>query len=308
MDNNSNQPQQPEPVSSQPSSVVQPPTQFAQQPPVSGGTPYQVPPQKNNTKLFIWIGIGVGVFILIAIALAVTIAMLTVPRAEYNKAYNQMSKVASANRDLSSKVASIQYGLTSSTDTQFKNDLKAAEEAIEKTRSENKELASYKAVRVGDGKKHYEDFAKKLEEYLVYTSDALKSVSDVREASVTCNEANNSSTSNAAATKLAFDSCLAAFKKVSDMPNADVKELVEKMITESENLVSLMEQASKITDPYGAQYDEYVSIRDQVYEAQDNIRDAETDFRSNFERHTDEVDVKDLAEDLGDFLIKKSRG
>ena len=264
-------------------------------------------PAPLNKKLIMWIGIGVGALLLVGATIAIIVAIFSVSKDDYRKAYSQMSEVSSANYDLNSKISSIQYGLTSSTDTKFKNDVKAAEEAVEKVRSENKELSELKAVKVGEGKKQYDEFNKKLDTYLTFTSDALKSISDIRDASVTCDKAGSGTSSSAASVKSALDECVTAFKKVGDTPNEDVKAFVKKMVTEAENLASLMAKMAEITDPYGDQYDQYKAIRDQVYDAQDNMRDAQTDFRSNFEKHTKEVDVKDVADDLGDFLSEQAR-
>ena len=151
MDNN-NQPQQPQPTS-------QPPVQ----PDVSTGSPYQMPQSPKNKKLFIWIGIGVGVLLIIGIVAAIIVAMTSVSKDDYRKAYSQMSELSSANSKLNSELSTLQYGLTSATETKFKNDIKSAEEAIEKVRKENEKLAELKAVKVGEGKKQYEEFSEKLE-------------------------------------------------------------------------------------------------------------------------------------------------
>lgn len=293
MDNN-NQPQQPQPTS-------QPPVQ----PDVSTGSPYQMPQSPKNKKLFIWIGIGVGVLLIIGIVAAIIVAMTSVSKDDYRKAYSQMSELSSANSKLNSELSTLQYGLTSATETKFKNDMKSAEEAIEKVRKENEKLAELKAVKVGEGKKQYEEFSEKLENYLKYTEDATKSLKDLYGAAKPCDA--NVSTSDVAAYKTALNECTSALKKVGNTPNEDVKTYVKSLAAEYENLASIIDKLATITNPYGSQYDEYKALRDQTYKVQENIRNANTDFRSNIEKHSKEVSVKDQADALVEFLSEKMR-
>jgi hypothetical protein len=293
MDNN-NQPQQPQPTS-------QPPVQ----PDVSTGSPYQMPQSPKNKKLFIWIGIGVGALLLIGIVAAIIVAMTSVSKDDYRKAYSQMSELSSANSKLNSELSTLQYGLTSATETKFKNDMKSAEEAIEKVRKENEKLAELKAVKVGEGKKQYEEFSEKLENYLKYTEDATKSLKDLYDAAKPCDA--NVSTSDVAAYKTALNECTSALKKVGNTPNEDVKTYVKSLAAEYENLASIIDKLATITNPYGSQYDEYKALRDQTYKVQENIRNAYTDFRSNIEKHSKEVSVKDQADTLVEFLSEKMR-
>lgn len=292
----------------QPNPAVQPPV--APQPPIGGGVSYQMPqpsaPAPGNKKLALWVGIAVGAAILIGAAIVIVVGLMSVSKEDYRKTYSQMGEVSSANSDLDLKMSSIQFGLTSSTDTKFKNDVEAAQKAIEKVREENKELSGLKAVKVGEGKKRYDEFNDKLENYLTFVSGALTSISDFRDAAKTCDTAKNNMSSDAASVKSAIDECVSALKKVGDVPNDDVKTYTKAMSTEMENLSSLVSKMALITDPYGSQYEQYKSIRDQVYEVQDNLSDAATDFSSNFEKHAEEAEIKDAAASFLDFLDEKA--
>lgn len=264
-----------------------------------------MPQSPKNKKLFIWIGIGVGALLLIGIVAAIIVAMTSVSKDDYRKAYSQMSELSSANSKLNSELSTLQYGLTSATETKFKNDIKSAEEAIEKVRKENEKLAELKAVKVGEGKKQYEEFSEKLENYLKYTEDATKSLKDLYGAAKPCDA--NVSTSDVAAYKTALNECTSALKKVGNTPNEDVKTYVKSLAAEYENLASIIDKLATITNPYGSQYDEYKALRDQTYKVQENIRNAYTDFRSNIEKHSKEVSVKDQADTLVEFLSEKMR-
>lgn len=296
---NSNNPQPQQPQAPQPQQSAPPTPQDA-----PAGTPYQMPQPQNNKKLFIWIGVGVGALIIIGVVIAIVIALTSVSKEEYRKAYSQMGELSSANSSLNSDLSTIQYSsISSSTETKFKNDLKSAEEGIEKVRAENEKLGELKAVKVGEGKKKYEEFNEKLDKYLEYTENSLKSMKDLYGAAKPC--AGNTSLSDASAYKSALNECTSALKKVANTPNEDVKAYVKSLTTEYENLSSVVDKLSSITDPYGKQYDEYKTLRDQSYDIQDNISDAYTDFKSNITKHSKEVSVKDQADSFADFLSEK---
>lgn len=326
--NNDNQPQAPEspqapqqPVE-QPQFQPQPQPQFQpQQPqqqyqpqqPQPVGTSYNMQPQsgsapKNNKKLFLWIGIAAGALLLIGATIAIIMAIFVVSKDDYRKAYGQMIEVSTVSYDLNSASSSIQYGMDSSTDTKFKNDVESTEKAIEKIRQENKKLADFKAVKFGEGKVKYEAFSKKLDEYLTFNSGLLTSATGLREASVSCESATNESITSVTSAKNAIDECVSALKKVDGIPNEDMKVYSQKLVTEFDKLSSLIGELAQISDPYGAQYEKYKSIRDQVYDVQDNVSDAETDFRSNLEKHAKDADIKNSADEFLDFLDDKIRG
>lgn len=270
--------------------------------PQSGSAP------KNNKKLFLWIGIAVGAVLLIGATIAIIMAIFVVSKDDYRKAYGQMLEVSTVSYDLNSGSSSIQYGMESSTDTKFKNDAESTEKAIEKIRQENKKLADFKAVKFGEGKAKYEAFSKKLDEYLTFNSGLLTSATELREASVSCESATNEAMTSIDSAKAVIDECVSALKKVDGIPNEDMKVYSQKLVTEYDKLSSLVGDLAQITDPYGAQYEQYKSIRDQLYKVQENINDARTDFRSNLEKHAKDADINNSADEFLDFLDDKIRG
>lgn len=303
--NNQSQPVPPQPpvqpkVPAQPTQPGAP--MRSMQPMQPGQMPGGVPPKSNNKTLFLILGIIGGVLVLGGILLAVFFMFFSVSKSDYRSAYGQMSELSSANSALNMEISTLHYGL-SSTETKFKNDAQAVEEAIEKVRKENEKLAELKAVKVGEGKKRYGAFNEKLGSYLKYTEDATKSLRDLYGAAKPCD--GDVDTSDVAAYKAALNKCILALKEVGNTPNEDVKTYVKSLTTEYENLSSIIDKLSTITSPYGSQYDEYRSLRDQTYKVQDNIRNSYTDFRSNIEKHAKEVSVKDQADDLSEFLGEK---
>ena len=235
---------------------------------------------------------------------AIVVSFTSVSRDDYRKAYNQMSELSSANTSLNTEVSTLQYSVSSATETKFNNDIKAAEEALEKVRSENEELSEMKAVKVGEGKKKYDEFNEKFDKYLTYIDEYLKSFKDLYTASKPCDA--DVDTSDVTAYKSALNECKSALDKVNNTPNKDVNTYIKSLSTEYDKLSSVVDKLSTITDPYGKQYDEYKTLRDQVYEVQENITNSYTDFKSNIEKHSKEAGVKDEADDLIELLSEKA--
>jgi hypothetical protein len=268
--------------------------------------PSPVPAKSSHKKLIIIIACAVGALLMIGVALVV-ITLFSVSKKDYSAALSQYNEVASATYTLDSKLSSLQYGVDSTTDTSFDNDMDAAEKAIAELRAENVALGKLKAVKVGEGATKYAAFTAKFDAYTTYVTNQLTSLDNMREASITC-EGSDTSSSSISAVKSALDECVAALQKVSDTPDADIKAFIAKLKEEYTKLSSVMGQLAAITDPYGDQYDQYKSLRDQVYDIGDNISNAETDFRSNLEKHSDAVSPKDAADELTKFLESKIAG
>ena len=280
-------------------------------PPMGGGgfpmqpgavTPPPVAP-KNNKKLIILIASIVGGLIVLAVAGVILISLFTVSKKDYNDALAQYDAVSSANSTLNSKVSSLQYDVDTTTDTSFNNDLDAANAAVTQVRSENEKLSKLKAVNIGEGATKYKMFSTKLDTYLTYTSNLLKSFKNMRTAAKTCNDADGGSTISAI--KAGIDTCVTALDGVGELPDGDVKSFVSTLKSEYTKLSGIMTSLAGISDPYGKQYDQYKSLRDQMYDVIDNITNAQTDFKSNLEKHVDEADPKSAADELSKYLESK---
>jgi len=281
--------------------------------PVWSGSPVQPaqpvvfspPPSGVNKKLIIIISCVVGALVLIGVTIAILIAVFSVSKKDYSAALTQYNAVSEANYTLSSKLSTLHYGVSSTTDTSFDNDADAAKKAIADVKSKNADLAKSKAVSIGDGATKYKAFDTKLQTYLAYNSDLLASLQSARNAASTCDNADSSSGS-ISAIKSAIDTCVAALDKVSSVADADVKAFMSKIKDEYTKLSSIISQLAAITDPYGKQYDQYRSLRDQMYAASDNITNAQTDFSSNLQKHIDASSPKDAADALSKYLEDKS--
>ena len=228
---------------------------------------------------------------------------MSVSKEDYKAAFDQFGDVSKANYSLSSSVAYVGISAVGDNETAFKNDTEKAKEAITELSSENTKLGELKAMKVGEGQKKYDAFSEKIVAYTKYVDNLLVSLKDIREANMVCDDA--SSSSDAKKMKKAIDACIVALEKVSDTPDQDVKKLLESLKGAYSQLLTITTKIAALKNPYGSQYDEYRSLRDQMYKVLDELRDAQSTYRSNVDKHSDEVDPKDTADDLNDFLIER---
>ncbi len=297
MDQNTEQNTTTNPVAPVPTPVVQPP---------QTALPPQLPPQKSNKKNLIIIGVAsaVGLLIVVIAVVILMVALLSVSKADYQAALRQYDNVSSANSSLVSGASSLTYSVDSSTDTTFDNDMSGIEKDIAKIKSENERLGKLKAVSVGDGKKFYDAFDKKLAAYVTYTSNLATSLKNSRSALKGCKAAQDATTASAIAVVL--KNCSDSLKAVKDLPDADYKTFIGTVQSAYEEYAGIATELAGISDPYGAQYDQYKALRDKTYAVQDKISDAKKDFESNSEKHSDETSPKEAANALRDFLVEKS--
>jgi hypothetical protein len=301
---------QPEPVApAQPSMYQQPPQMQPQQPVMA--VPPQGPPVfgSKSPKKGLIIGIvggAVGLLVVIIIVVLV-IGLNGVSQKDYSAALSKYNDVVSANSTLSIKASSLQDGFGSgTTETVFENDVKAAREAATKVKSENEELGKLKAVRVGEGGKKYKVFKEKVDAYVQYVDDLIVSVNSTYEAKDECGT-RSSIVSNMKQYKRNIEECLQALKEVKETPNTDVKAYISKMISHYESLVSVVDKMASFSDPYGDQYSQYSALSSKRSDIVSDMGDTLSDYNSNINKHIDEVDPKDAARDLSDYLVGKVR-
>lgn len=323
MDNNS-QPQPPiqPPISPQPQPQPQAQPQAPQPPqppvppqpvtpyqPAPGGATYQPTPPttpapgSSNKKMFLWIGIAAGVLLLVTIVIAVLVAIFSVSKAEYNKAYGQMSAVSSANYSLESQLSVIQYGITSSTDTKFSNDLEDTKGALAKVREEAEKLSDLKAVKIGEGKKQYEEYSEKLEKNLAYSADLIESIEDARGVLIVCEEIVKDSSSSVVLKNI--DGCVSGLEKLKSLSNADVKTYIKDITGEWQDYRTSFQTVVTLTDPYGSQYGQYQFAMNRAKAALSSVSDAKMDFNSNLAKHIKDASISDATDSYLDFLNEK---
>jgi len=267
------------------------------------GSPVQAPLGKGKTKkLIILISIIVGAVVVLGVIAIVVLSMLMVSKKDYRDAATQYNAVASASSDFRSDASSLQYSASSSTtDTVLANNIDSIKASVIKLQDQNKKLSELKAVRIGEGKRLYDTFNTKLTAYTAYADNLATSLQSVHPALKACSD----STLKGVAL---LNSCVDAINKVGTMPDADVKAYVTVLQTQYVALQGVTTQLTALTDPYGKQYEQYKSLRDQGYAIQDKMTAASKDLSSNAAKHAKEVDPADQANALGDFLVKKANG
>lgn len=270
-----------------------------------GSTPPM--PGSGNSKKGLIIGLiagGVGLLVVL-ITVAVIVATMNVSREDYAAAAKQYSEVSRSKLALSTKLLTLQYaGTGASTDTTISNDIKAGRDAISAVKSENKKLGELKAVKVGEGKEKYKAFNEKIEAYTKFADNFFTSADKARDVFKACGDSD--SVSKADQLRAAISACVDALDKTGDLPDSDLNEYIGKLKQEFQKLQAAINELATISDPYGKQYDQFKKIRDQVRGVQENVNNASKDFRSNMEKHIEEVDPSGAAKDLTEFLYKKA--
>lgn len=273
------------------------PTPVAQAaPPASGG---------NKKKLIIIIASVVGVLVVAGIAIAVAFALFVPTKKDYEAASTQLDSIKSEAQALSSLGPDIEYSFLGSYDS-FNEHESSAKASITKIREESKKLSELKAMRYGEGADKYKAFDAKLQAYLTYLSDYLTSLSNSRGAIKTCS-ASSADASSSTALKNFVDSCVSALKSVGDIPNEPTKQLLSKLQTEFEKYSSLISQLAAITDPYGKQYTQFLSIRDKIQTVDDNIVKIQDDYTASVDKQVEELSLKDAVSNLTTLLQEKTR-
>ncbi len=274
---------------------------------MGGAAPVQPGGKKSKTGLIIGlVAGGIGLVVLVIIAIVVVVSMLSVSKKDYLSAYNQYSELRKASFSVDTGLITV-GSFSSGTDTSFKNASDEVKESLGKMEAENKKLSGLKAVKTGEGKELYTKLNTKLSSYMKYAGDKVVSMEKFRPAYSKCDEM-SSTDRDTAAVKTALAGCVAALKSISDVPDADLKSFIETLAEQQEKLLAITEKIEAIKNPYGSQYDEYSALRKQVYEISSAVSDAGTDFRSNSNKKAKDVDFRDEAKALSDFLSSKAIG
>lgn len=268
------------------------------------GTP-EAPKQLDKKKIITIAAIAGGVLLLAIAGIVAYTLFNSVSKEDYKAAVQQFNEVSSASSSLSSDVSGLSALTNSSSEEAFEEGIAEVDASIAKLKTENAELAKLKAVRVGEGADLYKTFNDKLTTYLGYGEGLVTSVKNLRPAFVTCRSTNEATDNAARAT--ALEECATALEEVKTIPNAEMKAYVAAITKGYKEYASLYGQVAELTNPFGSQYEQYKTLRDQVYEVQDEISAASKTFSEDIEKKGDEVSVKESANALGDYLSEQQR-
>lgn len=299
---------QPLPESPTPLTTAQPVTFFGPSTPTPLGSPAVVtnvpaPGKFPKGKKTLRNAIIIGSAVLVAVIGTILYFVLTsVSQDDYRKALNQYDKVSLANSSFGS-LSVTNFSSGSESKALFDQEIKDAEDALAKLKSENESLSKLKAVRVGEGAKLYGEFNKRLTKQISYSDDLIVSVKNIGPAMQTCDKVSDQTQVN---TRLeALKGCEKELSAVTDIPSEALKTFVSTLVKSYGEYASTYESLSGLTDIYGKQYDQYKELRDKVYSIQDDITAASKAFTSALKKQADELNVKDSANALSDFITKQ---
>lgn len=276
--------------------------------PVAQPAAYAAPsaPGKSSSKnLIIALSIAGGLVLIGVIVVIVIVMLLTVSREDYAMAANQMNEVRTAASATSSDISSVQYGYKYNTDTEFNNNVDKMNKSLIALKDESAKLGELKAMQLGEGKEKYAAFDSKVQAFIEYSESVGKSLIDLRKTQTSCDTSGVSTTEGLSELNSSISVCLSALRSIESTPDKNVQEYITEYIKLTEDLQRVVSSLSGISDPYGSQYDQYTALRDQLYKIQDRATDLGSDYISNSEKRAREVDVKNEANALIQFLDSK---
>lgn len=257
---------------------------------------------KFSKELLVRIGVIAGAAIVLIVAAVIAFSQFgSASREDYVSAGETYSSVSSANSIANTNISILTSGIATETDAKFNDEYQNAETALADLKAKNEELGKEKAFNAGEGKTIYEEFDKKLNEYIAYAEEMMASAKAMRPAMVVCNKVNG--TTEAEARVAALKECATALDGAKDsISESNAKTYITALATEYSNYANVQEKINAITDPYGEQFEEYKTLRDQRIATQTKISDARRDYNSNNLARSSEVSPKSAADNLRDFL------
>jgi len=267
--------------------------------------PTPEPKKTDKKKLILIAGVIGGVVLLAIVGVILYLALMTVSKKDYAEAATQYNTLSSANSTLVRGVSSLSSGVSSDEDDEYNETLKEAETSLETLKSENEKLGDLKATRVGDGKELYAAFDSKLNTYAEYAGSIIGSVKTARPALFTC--AKVSDTKDTASRLAALKECSTALDAVKDIPNAEFKTFADSLKAGYAKYVTTYTSYVALTDPLGAQYEQYKELRDEITATQKDLSTAAKDFSAAVKKHDEEVSVKDSANALGKYFTEQQK-
>lgn len=263
-------------------------------------------PRSPKTKKAILIGgIIAGALVLAIIGVVVFLALTSVSKQDYQDAAKQFNQVSLASSGLIPDVKSLGVSTGSGNDAAFEENLKETEGSLEKIKTENEALSKLKAVQVGEGANLYKTFDEKLDAYLTYGTGIVASVKNLRPAMVVCEKI--SAASEAAARVATLKECAAAFDAVKDIPDASFKAYITTLKDAYKEYATTYEGINALSNPYGAQYEQYKPLRDKMYDVQDKITDATKAFTNSLNESDDKYSINESADALAAYLNDQQR-
>lgn len=284
----------PAPVPGQASPFAQP-TPIAQAP---------TPKPKNTKKIILIAGIIGGVVLLAVVGVVIYLLLTSVSKQDYADAAKQYNEISAATTALNSASLTT-TSLSDSTDAEFTKDTQEIKDEISKVNTEIEALGKLKAARVGEGGKLFNEFKTKANGYTAYYGGLVSSFEAVRPAFVVCAKQNDATTQAEIAST--GKACVDALNGAGDIANPEFKTFYDTLKTEFAKIVTAREGVAALTSPYGSQYEQFKAYRDQVYDAQDKVSEAQKTYVKVVNDKIDELNPTDASKALRDYFNEQQR-
>lgn len=274
--------------------------------PIPGGSPVPTSGtgKKPKTGLIIGIAGGAVALVLAIIGVILGLSLNSVSKTDYADAVKPYNELGGAYSKLTGDTSLLASGIMLSS-SRYDKYVSDAEADLTATKTANDTFAKMKAVKVGEGKKLYDALNTKLKAYMQNSADLIASAKTARPALAKCDAADDASAGSARAT--ALNDCATALKAVGDMPNAELKAYIVAIQQPYADYAANYQAMSALSNPYGAQYDQYKALRDKVYAAQDQLRKASDAYSKDAIAKLKSLSLKSESDALGDYLDKKQR-
>ena len=265
-------------------------------------------PQKksNKTGLIVGLSVGgvVGLIVFIIIGFVVYNALFAVSKEDYREAVRTGNNIVGDASKSYSSLTKISYISSYSTETQIKNDVSDAKDALAKYKEANGKFKDLRALKDGDVKKAYDDYSKKYDSYVAYADSYIASAGKALPAISECEDVSKATVSDVASFKAAIVPCQDALKSAEDISDKDLKTFIAAYKQNVTTISGVVDQVAAVSD---SDYTTRSKLRQQIYDATDKLRDAQKDANSNIQKRLKEVSPREAYNDLGDLLTDKQR-
>lgn len=247
-----------------------------------------------------FVGAGVVAVVLIGILLIYGI-LVTPARQPYRDALAQYNNVNNA-------LSGTNIGLNTSTadDEQFDQNVAAVQAAFASLEKENEALAKQEVLTTGEGKELYDAYSERIVAYIDYNKDVITSIQTVRPILQECSGAMDSVTENNEGGKILRE-CAKKTESVSDIPDADYKQLIESFHENYAALATIFEQLDELSDPDGADAARKAELEEERDQVMKNFETAGATFSSDIQVHRKQLLTTDTAAELKSYLSDKSK-
>ncbi len=248
--------------------------------------------------------VAVGSALLLVVVATVSFALLSaVSKEDYAKALTQYNAVAEVVESFDAQVGTVVSVVKYGSDDEYNAEIVKLDQLTTQLKDENKAFNGMKAVRFGEGRKFYGPFKHTMNDYLAYSKELVDTVKQGRPMFAACAKVSNAPTVDEQIDTM--NKCVVALGDVGTLPEKNSAIWVEGLKEQYQAHVEVSTAITKLTDPFGAQYDQYKTLQAKKYTIEDQIKAINTTFASAMNARDDEVSVKATAEALKAFLSKQ---